>query len=494
MADSIIGSLELVGQTRNVQNNALLQIVRRPPRNLRARDYDPNESGDFAVIYTRYLFSAGDDSLLDTSTGQILDIRVPTAVLDHRMDEIARRAAAAPVAGPRLTEEEREAADLDDFKHGVAPDRVDSPVSFINLTNASGHSTMYVEEQDEYDAEGYHVDLVGVATSTAYDYVDSHNQEEAYDRAYTESFFIDYNSVSPPPGTRSSRMSWSHISPTMVSLARPWPILPPLPHSSGGDQAVNDDFGTFEDNSDVAQAGPNTPVNFADILEGSFMASLDEQLSPDLSHPDLEMIVPSDLGQHHRETDNATSVTSRDRRPAGRPAELLYILHPNGTVEMPTADYSTIPSPVHPINSAPYYHANSSNSPIPPAPASPPPSPIPVSQPDLETIQSSPHSSTEIPRPGRLPWARGADDPPAPTAAEATPTNNTETRSETPTRTEVIPTPAIPIPSQPRPGAPGLKRRKMSPCLSSSSSGAEPENMLRRSRRIKRKPRRKYSK
>ena len=152
------------------------------------------------------------------------------------------------------------------------PDRPTSPVSFLTLTDASGHSTMYVEEQDDYDEEGYHVELVGIAVDSAYDFADSHNSEEKYDKAYTESFFIDYNAVSPEARPRREiSSSLSHISATSVLVSRPWPVLPPLPlhYTNGG--AEGDEFESnpiVEEKFDTAASNlPSTPTSFATILD-----------------------------------------------------------------------------------------------------------------------------------------------------------------------------------------------------------------------------------
>ena len=479
MAESLIGNLELIGQTRNRDNNALLQIVRRPPNRLRARNWDPEDDGDFALVYTRFLFTNGDDSLLDASTGQIWDVRMSTENLEQRLDQLDRRYDQQPVLIPERTEEEKEQADLEDFKHGVVPDRPHSPVSFLNLTDASGHSTMYVEEQDDYDEEGYHVELVGIAADSAYDFADTYNSEEKYDKAYTESFFIDYNAVSPEArsgrGTRSSS-SLSHISATSVLVSRPWPVLPPLP--TEGDQSGFESNPIFEEKYDTAASDlPATPTSFTGLLEGSFMASLDQQLSPETEQPGLEPIVPASLSMRRDGRNVAGLVTER----------IPERLHLNGTVEMPTAN-GPILVPTPPAAST------GSRSPI--SPISSPPSPIQHATPPNPPVTNNPTPiSSPVPTANHPAPARPRSRPGIPRFPRSNlPSPNFPTTSNPPAVPGVRRTSPIKIPSSVKPGVPGLKRRKMSPSASTSSSGSETDPRPRRSSRIKRKPRRKYSK
>ena len=554
MANSLIGNLELVSQGRNVANNALVQVVRRPPRSLRARNFDPDDSGDFAVIYTRFIFSAGDDSLLDATNGQILDVRVNTADLERRLDLIDRRQAARPEPLPQPSEEEREQAALEDFRHGVVPDRVPSPVSFLNLTDASGHSTMYVEEQDDYDEEGYHVELSGIAVNTAYDFADSHNIEEAYDRAYTESLFINYSAASPgaanlSPVASTANSSWSHVSPTSVLISRPWPHphhLPPLPRSADGEHAEFDNNILLEEKAETdADNGRSTPpALITDVLESSFMASMDQRRSPVSEEPGFEIIVPSDPSQSHGDSDLVTRRVGSYSY-VDFTEEMDYSLHVNGTVDMPTASDLVLSSPTtsSPTTSSP-------PSPIPPqtppiiSPSSTPPSSptyygpepnrcpcpgsasrIPQSVTEPPRSPRSPKSPVTIPRPQRFlrsPTTIPRPNIPAPSAPVTIPKPNTPasapsssrpTSSSPPASNDPLtsathrpatqagisrlqPASAIPIPprSSVTSGVPGLKRRKLSPNKSSSSSGAEANPAPRRSRRISRKPRRKYSK
>ena len=480
----MVGDLELIGQTRNFAGNALLQIVRRAaPVNGRA--YDPDDSGEYGLVYSRFLYCPGNDSLLDASTGQILDVRISTANLEERLARQDARQAQlqarqAQLAPAQLTEEERELADQNDFRHGVAPDRVTSPVSFLNLTTSSGHSTLYVEEDETAEV---------LAGNTAYDYAEVFNHEEDYNKAYMESFYINYSDVSIKTEEKEeNNSSWSHVSPTSLLASRPWPRLPPLPPSE------EDVMESFENKAnDNVRVQPATPTSWTGLMEGSFMASLDQQRSPMSDHSDLEPIIPTDPKRNLNTStpDNVTVRTAQKsaskiprpsaprsgRRATSRVLRPEFLQPPgasNNTVVMTTVgtDDGDLAFPVmyddvaDDVTGVVGIHVITRDE-------------------DLDGERDALHHAIETeqlpPTPTHIPAS-------APTPAPAADYNNVVFT----TTAGLVP---IPSPLPTNTGVPGLKRRRLSSPPATSSSSSSPESLPRRSRRImKRKPRRRHAK
>ena len=336
---TMVGDLELVAQTVNIQRTALIQVVRRPgAASVNARAYDPDSSGEYGLVYTRFVYCPRSDSFLDASDGQILDVRVSTADIEARLARHDREDFIARHCTPQLTEEQQELVDLADdgnWRHGVAPERITSPVSFLNLTTQSGVSTLYVEEEEISDISGIQ------PANSAYDYVEVVNQEEEYDRAYSESFYINYSVLNNARDVGEEvGSSWSHVSGTSLLASRPWPKLPSLPSSSS-----NENEGGVIASNDVKRE-PTTPTNWTELMEGSFMASLDCQQSPESGDPGLEAIIPVEPNQRSFPVEN-DHVSTRPRRIPGNSAsdhprgirfeEPANAQLPSNTVEMPTA-------------------------------------------------------------------------------------------------------------------------------------------------------------
>ena len=476
---TMVGDLELVAQTHNIRRNALVQIVRRP---VNGRSYDPDSSGEYGLVYTRYLYCPRSDSLLDATNGNILDMRVATADIEARLARYDREDFIANYCSNEMTEEERELADQNDFRHGVAPDRMTSPVSFLNLTTESGSSTLYVEEEEVSDISEI------LPASSAYDYADAFNSEVVYNQMYTESYFINYaelNVVSEEgEGVNSS---WSHVSGTSLLASRLWPRLPPLPSSSTEGARAD-----FDEN---IKKEPTTPSDWTELMEGSFMASLDCQRSPEVELPGLEVIVPMQPGFASNNAEASRSrVTTRTRtRLPGIPRRRSHSSK-KSTSRIPRPLCPNVSSNVSPCRNASAQvnttvemisatadevldglgNTEAVNTAVTPEP-----------QPRSQHQQSS-HIGTvemltvnngnlEIHGVQQLPLATSqVSEALATTTASATGAN--------------IATSSV------KAGVPGLKRRRLSSPTSSSSTSS-PDGLPRRSRRIrKRRPRRRFAK
>ena len=144
VARAVTGGLQVLAEVRGADRRSMFQVVARP-----TSPNSPNTT-DLGLIVTRHQFGAYGDTVLDGSDGEVLDLRMRTEHLELRLDRLAGvpgdggdEAAASPALKPFSLNETL--ADLDNYRHGVQPSFIKSPLRDL-LDTVNDDEVLYEEE------------------------------------------------------------------------------------------------------------------------------------------------------------------------------------------------------------------------------------------------------------------------------------------------------------------------------------------------------------